>query len=98
MLRKCAKIGTFSENLRFWLWALRRGHRCHDCIHFYPLRGRAYGFCDRCRPDALETLGHWPFRSCQAWPCCHWAPSFPPRKAAPLRPKGAPRAAGEGDA
>lgn len=94
MWTKCAKIRTFFENCTFLIWAIRRRHRCRDCMHFYQMQGRKYGFCDRAGEPSLLAWGSWPRRRAGHLPCLGWLPFFPPKRGTP-RPQGAPGAAGE---
>lgn len=94
MLRKCAKSRTFWEKCSFLFWAIRRGHRCRDCAHFYQMQGRKYGFCDASGEHTLMAWGSWPRTRARSLPCVSLSPFFPPKRGTP-RPQGAPGAAGE---
>ena len=91
-----SKILNFFENFTFLGWALLRRHRCRDCIHFYQMTGRSYGFCDAAGEDKLLLVGRWPRVRADRLPCFSWAPFFPPKTARPCGGTPHTREAGEG--
>lgn len=81
------KIRTFFEKCGVLAWALRHRCRCGGCLHYYPMKGRTYGMCDRGGEARLLRRGFWRCIGSKHLPCGDFEPFFPSLY------KGGPRAA-----